>query len=356
MFACKSVVRLPFWLVLASPLAVLAAPTYTVTLLSGMTDGHGIDASGRVAGSNLAQPFTHHAAIWARGRVYDIGTRFGGESVAMGMSDNGAVVGYASGVDDPSQNAFLYWHGRIRKIGTLGGSDSFGYAINNRLQVAGDSFTTTGAKHAFLYEDGKIRDLGTLGGSNSSAHAINNFGVVVGDSYIKDEPQVVIHAFLYREGKMHDLGTLPGGTYSSATAINDEGMVAGQADVPGAIGNHAFIYRYGVMRDIGSFGGNTEVAGINNHGQVVGTSAGRDGSWRGFLYIDGRLEDLNKLLVPGCSWRVEQASAINDAGQIVAFIRRGDQGYFARLDPSGQDRYSGQGARPSIERNTGGCP
>jgi probable HAF family extracellular repeat protein len=165
----------------------------------------------------------------------------------------------------------------------------------------------------------------------------------------------VIHAFVYRDGKMHDLGTLPGGTYSSAWAINDEGMIAGVANVPGAIDNHAFIYRYGVMRDIGSFGGFTYVEDINNHGQVVGTGGGTDQSERGFLYIDGRLEDLNNLLVPGCSWRVAQAYAINDAGQIVALVRRGELGYLARLDPSDQDGHDGQDAGRPAERDTSGC-
>lgn len=356
MFANKSVVRLLFGLALAGPLAALAAPTYTVRLLPDLAQGTGIDASGRVAGAYVARPFTYHAAIWARGRVFDIGTQFAGESEALDMSANGAVIGYASGANDRPAHAFLYWNGRTQEVGTLGGGNSRGYAVNNRLQVAGESVTASGAVHAFVYQDGRMRDLGTLGGSYSSARAINNRGTVVGDAFVKDEPGAVIHAFVYRDGRMHDLGTLPGGTYSSAWAINDEGTIAGVADVPGANDNHAFIYRYGVMRDIGSFGGSTYVEDINNHGQIVGTGGGADQSERGFLYIDGRLEDLNNLLVPGCSWRVAQAYAINDAGQIVAYVRRGERGFLARLDPAGHGRQEGLGAGLSEERDSDGCP
>jgi hypothetical protein len=73
MFASKPVVHLSLCLAVASPLAAFAAPTYTVKLLPELAQGTGIDASGRVAGAYVARPFTYHAAIWARGRVYDIG-------------------------------------------------------------------------------------------------------------------------------------------------------------------------------------------------------------------------------------------------------------------------------------------
>jgi probable HAF family extracellular repeat protein len=272
------------------------------------------------------------------------------------MSANGAVTGNAQVSSGIPGHAFLYRNGRARDIGTLGGGNSWGYAVNNRGQVAGDSATAAGTVHGFLYQDGRMRDLGTLGGSYSSARAINNRGEVAGDAFVKDEPGAVIHAYVYRDRRMHDLGTLPGGTYSLAWAINDEGTVAGIADVPGAADNHAFIYRYGVMRDIGSFGGAIYVEDINNQGLVVGTGEGADRSERGFVYIDGRLEDLNRLLVPGCGWHVAQAYAINDAGQIVAFVRKDVRGFIARLDPTGRDRHVGQATVPPQEQDARGCP
>src|SRR5437016_12602987 len=60
----------------------------------------------------------------------------------------------------------------ITDLGTLGGSFSVALGVNSRGQVIGNSFTTGDqALHAFIYSDGRMRDLGTLGGSSSSADA-----------------------------------------------------------------------------------------------------------------------------------------------------------------------------------------
>src|SRR5437868_5550682 len=71
-----------------------------------------------------------------------------------------------------------------------------------------------------------IIDLGTLGGYNSNGWAINNSGIVIGDSYsymFSDD-----HAYSYASdnGPMTDMGTL-GGSFSAALGINDAGQVVG---------------------------------------------------------------------------------------------------------------------------------
>lgn len=67
-------------------------------------------------------------------------------------------------------------------------------------------------------------DLGTLGGSSSHAYDINDSGQVVGDS---DG-----YAFLYDGGNMIDLNTLlptgSGWELSVAYGINDSGQIVGQ--------------------------------------------------------------------------------------------------------------------------------
>ena len=63
-----------------------------------------------------------------------------------------------------------------------------------------------------------MTDLGTLGGTYSYATAINEQGQVVGISLIGSE----MHAFIWHNGRMTDLGTLGGG-WSQVSGINEQG-------------------------------------------------------------------------------------------------------------------------------------
>ena len=68
-----------------------------------------------------------------------------------------------------------------------------------------------------------------------------------------------------------DLGTL-GGCCSFAEGINDHGEVVGSSDVGESI-SHAFLWRRGHMSDLGTLGELGSVAtDINNRRQVVGYS------------------------------------------------------------------------------------
>jgi probable HAF family extracellular repeat protein len=82
--------------------------------------------------------------------------------------------------------------------------------------------------HAFFYDGTQMNDLGTLGGTNSFAWALNDSGQVVGRSDIAGGAQ---HAFLYDGTGLHDLNALippnTGWVLQVAEAINDAGQIAG---------------------------------------------------------------------------------------------------------------------------------
>jgi probable HAF family extracellular repeat protein len=153
--------------------------------------------------------------------------------------------------------------GDIINLGTLGGTDSYGIAVNQAGQVVGESGTADGTTHAFLYagilgSGGAMVDLGTLGGTESSAYAINDAGQIAGYSYLADN--TTRHAFLYTgtpgvDGQMIDLDTWLDATNPTegakwtrmqANDLTDTGLITGYGtydDGPGGLsdGGRAFL-------------------------------------------------------------------------------------------------------------------
>jgi probable HAF family extracellular repeat protein len=166
-------------------------------------------------------------------------------------------------------------------------------------------------------------DLGTLGGDSSSAWGINNAGQVVGESYTAEgpDPSGILnpHAFITGPGGvgMRDLGTLGGGS-SRAFGINEAGEVAGSSDTNDGV-LHAFITGPNGtgMRDLGTLGGDSSAASaINNAGQVTGSSDAGLGLSHAFITGPGGtgMRDLGTL-----GGDASFANGVNSAGRVVGF-------------------------------------
>src|SRR5437773_6792898 len=87
-----------------------------------------------------------------------------------------------------------------------------------------------------------------------------------------------------------DLGTL-GGPVSIAYGINDVGQIVGTSAMANGT-SHAFLWSNGTMTDLGSLGstGPSDGRGINNHGQVVGgTVAANSSQYHAFLWDNGNM-------------------------------------------------------------------
>lgn len=162
-----------------------------------------------------------------------------------------------------------------------------------------------------------ITDLGTLGGTDSFASGINEKGEVVGWSLkTGSDPLGVTHPFRYRNGEMIDIGTLVGGPDSSATAyalgINNAGQIAGSSN-SNAARFQAYVYRNGELTAIGA-PVYSQATAISNAGHIVGTSDFTPGNSnrRAFMYRNGSMVDLGTLGGP-----TSVAYGVNDLGMVT---------------------------------------
>jgi probable HAF family extracellular repeat protein len=133
-------------------------------------------------------------------------------------------------------------------LGTLGGKESVGMAVNASCHVVGYSTLEPSNDyqvHAFLYDGAKMRDLGSLeswiGADESYALGVNLMDQVVGYSYTlakmvgPGDPPVRQTAFIYSNGQMSNLNALLGATTEpywlrSATGINNNGQIIAIAE------------------------------------------------------------------------------------------------------------------------------
>jgi len=111
--------------------------------------------------------------------------------------------------------------------------------------------------------------------------------------------------------QMIDLETL-GGFYSGVSGINNRGQVAGTSTTADGFA-HGYVWEQGAMQDLGTLGGTlTYVAGINDAGQLTGESFAPDGNSHGFLWEGGVMTDLGTL----GGWS-STPTAINASGQVT---------------------------------------
>jgi probable HAF family extracellular repeat protein len=237
----------------------------------------------------------------------------------------------------------------VTDVGSLSGSETFGFAVNARGQVVGWSFGEGDlGERAFRTAPNQpinpaTDDLGALNlfDTPSNAYGINIWADVVGVSY----GDLINHAFRTAPNRRinpatDDLGTFGGPQnepfqFSEAFGINIWGQVAGAASYIGFAQNgisfrpqHAF--RTAPNRpinpatdDLGTFGGaNSNAYGINDWAQVVGSAyLSDDTTFHAFRTgpnrsIDPATDDLGTL-----GGTQSEADGINDWGQVVGYAQ-----------------------------------
>ncbi len=331
---------------------ILSAPAqdrYKITSLPTPAGSNsaalGLNDNGNVVGYSF-QGDTYQAFLYSqnRGSSSDVGSLGGQMNAACAINGSDQVAGYGEDANG-NLSAFVYTKdGGIKALGALdGGVSSEAFGLNNSGQTVGDSQNATDDHRPVLFDNGAVKDLNVSVAQNSNgfrtAYAINDAGQVAGRT---DTDQGAIHAFLLASpgGDLKDIGTL-GGSNSEALAINKSGEVVGDAETGGGA-PHAFLYRKGSTRDLGTLSGfDTASYGrsINNQGEVVGESDSADQK-RAFVYSNGQMLELDKLatnLADAGFTSLDVAYGINSRGWIVGYGTAADGRTVAFLAvPEGQ--------------------
>jgi probable HAF family extracellular repeat protein len=202
------------------------------------------------------------AFVWTRGRLRDLGTLGGSSSFALAINDRGQVVG-TSATADGRNHTFLWTNGRMRQLPL----DSVS-GINNRGQVAGGVITEGGGFHAAVWRRGRVTDLGALAFDRSNTYGINQRGWVIGWTFSPEQDE---RGTLWRHGTRIDVGTL-GGSWTRLIAVNDRGQILAVSDTAGG-GDHPALWRRGGLTDLTAHGvlPDGEVVDLNNRGEIAGT-------------------------------------------------------------------------------------
>jgi probable HAF family extracellular repeat protein len=299
----------------------LATPAYTVTDLGslglGITHGLAINATGEITGySYLSTEFQvtcppqryggptkcfehpYHAFLWGNGVMTDLGTLGGHFSQGVAINSTGEIVGQADTTS--AGDAFLWTGTKMTDLGSWNAQD-----INDSGQISG------GCQQACVYQNGKFTPLPNPSGLTCNCGLINNAGDVTGgctDSTSNATGKQYI--VLWQGGTPTDLGNL-GGPAIRITALNEASPVQvtgfGQDSTDA---NHAFLWSSGTLTDIGAAFYPDELypTSINDHGVIVGGP---------FIWSNGTLQNLNNLVPQGSGFTLDDATGINDTGQIL---------------------------------------
>jgi probable HAF family extracellular repeat protein len=227
----------------------------------------------------------------------------------------------------------------MQDLGTLGGPDSTAAFVNDHGQIAGQSYTNSTVnpttslptQDPFLWEHGEMADLGTLGGTFGFATGMNDRGQVIGVSNIAGDQSH--HAFLWdKKDGMKDLGTLSDYSDSSIPHwINDAGEIVGESVSASGTGSRAFLWKAGVLIDLGTVANDacSVAMSINSRSQIVGFgSADCNHEDHAFLSENGGPPvDLITLTLAGPAMIFKQAIFINELGEIAVrgALSNGDQ-------------------------------
>lgn len=296
-----------------------------------------INDSGWIIGSSFNAPSTATGQIATiQGFLYrdDILSGLPGNgSIPTAINAWGQIVGYTAAVGQ-TPRGFVYADGTATPL------DLFPTAIDIGGRIVGDGLGAAGARWV---SGGTTIPLDIPAGAFAQApSALNDQGEMVGTTTLSYGPPIgnspyggfgQDSAYRYTQGTVTYLGFLPGYNQTTPRAINNRGLIVGDASYQGAPPPEC---RGGVTGDL--------VAYMAKCRPLLSKPN------RAFLYAERRMADLNTLLSPAqaAQYRLTAASAINDAGQIAATASVNGLSRAVLLTPAGLQAKAQSAAQPLV--------
>lgn len=276
----------------------------------------GINQSGEVAGTTSS----HKAALWSpQGGLREIDLLPGfTSSEAVALNNAGQLIGLAIDRRTNRRQGFSYKDGKL--IALSDGSRAL--AINDAGVIAGESRTSSKSMSGpVLWKSLTPVELG--GCCGGTAVAINNQGQVIGNIY---DQQGRYHAFMWdKTGGLRQIG--PPSDFSSALLLDDAGDYLLQLFPAGPV-----LYRDGNPTHLTlAPKAPSHPRNMNVCGAIVGSFGIFADYYRAFAWdAAGGFRDLNSLVPADSGWKLQEATSINEGGEIVGwgtFNRDEDQGF-----------------------------
>jgi probable HAF family extracellular repeat protein len=243
--------------------------TFSDIGLGAFSEANGINDRGQVVGRYANGGFFRNAD----GTFASTDVPGAGFQHPLGINNRGEIVGL---VIDPGgkTHGFLLTEKRpfqpqLALIDVPNSAVTRAHGINDRGQVVGSYTDSTGGVHGFLATHGTFQAIDAFNPGASDASDINNRGQIVG-RFVDNSGNT--HGFLDSRGTLVQLD-VPSARQTFATSINDRGVIGGWfEDQTGQV--HGFLRsREGEFHQVDvnfpdSF--NTQIFGINDHGEFVG--------------------------------------------------------------------------------------